>query len=119
MKDNTPETAQQEKPLSGLWRRNPVTPEGKYLVKRRDGSIPEWPNLVIGAKDPAAPVALRAYADEAERLGMNAQYVADMRWLAEEFENYRLAHGDGDPDRGKHRTDDPAVIAEMAKGANS
>lgn len=44
-----------EKPLTGLWRRNPETPEGKYLVKRRDGSVVEWPNLVMGAKDPAAP----------------------------------------------------------------
>lgn len=107
------------KPIGRLWRRDPSTPEGKYLVKRRDGTIPEWPNLVIGAKDPAAPAAIRAYADEAERLGMNAQYVADMRWLAEEFECYRLQHGEGDPDRGKHRVDDPATIAEMrtAKGS--
>lgn len=120
MKDNTVKSIQQEeKPLTGLWRRNPATPEGKYLVKRRDGSIPEWPNLVIGAKDPAAPVALRAYADEAERLGMNANYVSDMRQLADEFEQYRLANGEGDPDRGRHRIDDPATIAEMRKGANS
>lgn len=110
---------EEQKPMTGLWRRNADTPEGKYLVKRRDGSIVEWPNLVIGAKDPAAPTALRAYADEAERLGFNAQYVADMRWLAGEFERYRAAHGDGDPDRGRHRKDDPATIAEMRIGRNS
>lgn len=103
----------EDKPLTGLWRRNPDTPEGKYLVKRRDGSVVEWPNLVIGARDPAAPAAIRAYADEAERLGYNAEYVSDMRWLAEEFERYRAEHGDGDPDRGRHRKDDPATIAEM------
>lgn len=119
MKDNTSESTQQEKPPSGLWRRNSSTPEGKYLVKRRDGSIPEWPNMVLGAKDPAAPAGLRAYADEAERLGMNLQYVEDIRWLAAEFEEYRASHGEGDPDRGKHRIDDPATIAEMAKGGNS
>jgi hypothetical protein len=107
------------KPNAGLWRNNPETPEGKYLVKRRDGSIPEWPNLVIGAKDPAAPAALRAYADAAERLGMNEKYVADMRQLAVDFDTYRLAHGDGDPDKGKHRVDDPAIIAEMRQGRNS
>ncbi|HXI43902.1 MAG TPA: hypothetical protein VNH83_28225 [Bryobacteraceae bacterium] len=43
------------KPNAGLWRKNPETPEGKYLVKRRDGSVVDWPNFVLGAKDPAAP----------------------------------------------------------------
>ena len=108
-----------EKPPSGLWRKQPGTPEGKYLVKRRDGSIPEWPSLVIGARDPAAPAALLAYADEAERLGMNAEYVHDMRVLAVEFNNYRAAHGQGDPDKGKHRVDDPATVAEMRCGKSS
>lgn len=107
------------KPFTGLWRKDPATSEGKYLVKRRDGTIPEWPNLVIGAKDPAAPAAIRAYADEAERLGFNAHYVADMRSLAGEFERYRETHGNGDPDRGRHRIDDPATIAEMRKGRSS
>ena len=108
-----------EKLPAGLWRKNKETPEGKYLVKRRDGTIPEWPSLVIGAKDPAAPAAIRAYADEAERLGMNGQYVADMRTLAAEFEEYRRNFGNGDPDRGRHRQDDPTTIAEMRKGRSS
>lgn len=108
-----------EKPASGLWRKNPETPEGKYLVKRRDGTIPEWPNFVIGAKDPAAPAALRAYADEGEKLGFNEQYVLDVRALAEQFEFYRTQHGEGDPDRGRHRKDDPEVIAEMRRGRSS
>lgn len=107
------------KPLTGLWRKNPETPEGKYLVKRRDGSVPEWPSLVIGAKDPAAPYAIRAYADAAESLGMNELYVRQMRELAVEFEAFRRAHGDGDPDRGRHRKDDPATIAEMRRGHNA
>lgn len=108
-----------EKPLAGLWRRNPETPEGKYLVKRRDGTIPEWPSLVIGAKDPCARAAIHKLAEEAERLGFHAQYVSDMHELAEEFEHYRLIHGSGDPDRGRHRKDDPATIAEMQRGRNS
>lgn len=107
-----------EKPLSGLWRKNPATPEGKYLVKRRDGSVVEWPNFVIGAKDPAAPAALRAYADSGERFGFNPEYVRDIRELADRFEQYRIRHGDGDPDRGKHRKDDPVTIAEMQKGGS-
>lgn len=109
----------EKKPLTGLWRDDPATPEGKYLVKRRDGSVVEWPNFVIGAKDPAAPAALRAYADEGERLGFNAGYVAGIRRLAEEWPAYRQAHGDGDPDRGRHRKDDPATIAEMRSGKSS
>lgn len=109
-----------EKPvLKGLWRRNPETPEGKYLVKRRDGSVVEWPNFVIGARDPAASTALRAYADAAEKLNMSAGYVADIRWLANEFEQYRKECGDGDPDRGKHREDDPEIIAETRHGRSA
>jgi hypothetical protein len=108
-----------EKPASGLWRRNPETPEGKYLVKRRDGTIPEWPSFVLGAKDPAAPVALKAYADECERLGMNSQYVKELRDLAFEFQAYRIHYGSGDPDRGRHREDDPATIAEMRGGKSA
>ena len=36
--------------------------DGKYLVLRRDGTIPEWPNFVIGGYDPCAAPAMRAYA---------------------------------------------------------
>lgn len=57
-----------KKPLVGLWRDNPDTPEGKYLVKRRDGSVVEWSSFVLGPRDPAAPAGLRAYADKAEQL---------------------------------------------------
>jgi hypothetical protein len=44
---------------------------GKYLVLRRDGTVPDWPYLVMGAADPVVPVALRAYAVEAERVGLD------------------------------------------------
>lgn len=108
-----------EKPLTGLWRYNPETPEGKYLVKRRDGTIPEWPNFVLGAKDPAAPAALRAYARECVVLGLNPDYIADIYTLAGEFEIYRSKHGTGDPDRGRHRKDDPSTVAEMRDGQGS
>lgn len=106
-----------DKPIMhGLWRDDPSTPEGKYLVKRRDGSVVEWPHFTIGAKDPCASAALKAYACQAERLGLTQGY-ADSVWkLADEFEAYRLEHGDGDPDRGRHRIDDPDTINEMKKG---
>jgi len=42
--------------------------------------------IVIGAKDPAAPAALRAYADSAAQHGMNEGYVAGVRRLADSFE---------------------------------
>lgn len=108
-----------EKPLAGLWRNNPETPEGKYLVVRRDGTIVEWPNFVIGAKDPAAPAALRAYANNARALGMNEQYVNDVLALARQFETFRLMHGEGDPDRGRHRNDDPDTVKKMKRGGSA
>lgn len=111
--------APEKKPLTGLWRDNPETPEGKYLVKRRDGSVVEWPSFVIGAKDPAAPAGLRAYANKARALGMNEQYCNGVLALAERFEEFRLEHGEGDPDKGRHRIDDPATIAEMRKGRSA
>jgi hypothetical protein len=108
------------KPLMNtLWRDDPATPEGKYLVKRRDGSVPTWPSFVLGARDPAAPAALRAYADAAEALGMPDGFVAGVRRLAAQFEAYRLKHGRGDPERGKHRVDDPTTVEEMRKGQSA
>ena len=55
--------------MARLWRNTEGTREGKYLVQRRDGTIPEWPYFVIGAADPAAPKALQAYADACEKSG--------------------------------------------------
>jgi len=103
-------------PLTGLVRDNPSTPEGKYLVKRRDGTVPEWPSFVLGARDPYAAVALQAYAHAAHAAGCNAEWVNALMRLADEFDAYRKAHGDGDPDKGVHRKDDPATVAEMRKG---
>lgn len=102
--------------MAGLWRYGDKAPEGKYLVTRRDGTIPEWPYFVIGAKDPAAPASLRAYADEAERLQFDPQYVSDVRRMAAEFEDFRWMQGAGDPDAPPHRKDDPATVARMAGG---
>lgn len=109
--------AEHPKEAAGLWRNNPATPEGKYLLIRRDGTIPEWPFFAIGAKDPCASKALLAYANEAERIGMNLDYVRDIIKLAQQFHEYRIEHGHGDPDRGRHRKDDPATIEKMRKGS--
>lgn len=111
---------QEDKPLlTGLFRDNPQTKEGKYLVMRRDGTVPAWPSFVLGARDPMAEVALRAYADAAEKAGKSPDWIASIRRLADTFVGYRLAHGDGDPDRGKHRADDPETVAKMRLGCNA
>jgi hypothetical protein len=106
-----------EKPIvHGLWRDCKETPEGKYLVKRRDGSVPEWPSFTLGAKDPCSPAALRAYAAEAMKVGLDIDYAKAVYRLADEFDRYREEHGNGDPDRGRHRKDDPQTVAEMKLG---
>ena len=114
------EEQQNELPESGLWRYREDTPEGKYLVKRRDGTIVEWPHFVLGARDPYAVAALIAYADKAESDGVNAAFVADIRHrLIPEFEAYREEKGNGDPGRGPHRKDDPATVELMKQGRSA
>ena len=96
----------------GLWRNSADTPEGKYpILLRRDGTAVEHPYFAILARDPCAPEALAAYAATAERLGFPADYVADIRQLAVEYNNYRILAGDGDPGAPRHRKDDPATLA--------
>jgi hypothetical protein len=85
----------------------------KYLAVRRDGTVLECPYLVIGARDPAAPAALRALADEYEALGMDAELVDDLHGQANDWERFRVEFGDGDPDAPLHRTDDPSVVARF------
>ena len=99
-----------------IWAKTEEFREGKFLVVRRDGTIPEWPHFVLGARDPAVPVALQAYADEAERLGFDPAYCDSIRELASDFESYRAAHGIGDPDAKPHREDDPSVLDLMRDG---
>lgn len=87
--------------------------EGKFLVVRRDGSIPCWPHFVMGARDPAVPEALRAYAKKGEELGYDPAFVASVRELADDYEAYRAKEGPGDADAGPHRKDNPEVIKVM------
>lgn len=90
--------------------------EGKYLVVRRDGTIPEWPHFVLGGFDPCAEAALRAYANAAEREGYYPDYVSSIRELAADFRalaGTERARRIADPDAGPHRTDDPDIVALM------
>lgn len=103
--------------MAGLFSKSQGIKGGKYLVQRRDGTVPQWPYLVMGAADPVAPTAIRAYADKAEELNLDPQYVADLRSLADEFDTWREAHPLGDPDGKRHRVDDPSIVARMLNGA--
>lgn len=107
-----------EKPtLTGLVRDDPKTKEGKYLVKRRDGTVVEWPSFTLGARDPHAIAALLAYAQSSAADPLcHPAYVQRLYDLIGIFNTYRIQHGIGDPHKGIHRVDDPATIAEMKKG---
>lgn len=105
--------------MARLWRNTEGTREGKYLVLRRDGTVPQWPYFVMAASDPAVPAALLAYADACEQLGMDPEYVNDLRHLVDDFIAYREEHGAGDPDAPRHREDDPATIERMKEAKGS
>lgn len=96
-----------------VWVKTEKFSEGKFLVVRRDGSTPDWPHFVMGARDPATPSGLGAYADAAEEYGMDPDFVQSVRELSLEFAEYRQHQGAGDPDAPPHRTDEPMVLAMM------
>lgn len=96
-----------------LWRKIAGFVGCKYLVVRRDGSVPRWPNMVLGASDPAAPAGLRAYAMKARELGMDPEYCQDIDNLACEFEDYRTVFGAGKPDDGPERHDNQTIVEIM------
>ena len=88
----------------------------KYLVVRRDGSIPKWPAFVLGARDPCALFALRAYARKAQDLGMDPEYVQLVKDMADDFDKYRGNEGPGDPDMPPLLCTDDLSILEALKG---
>jgi hypothetical protein len=98
-----------------IWAKSEEFSEGKFLVVRRDGTIPAWPHFVLGARDPAVPHALRAYADKCADLGFDPEYIESIYELADDFDAYRALQGDGDPEAAPHRTDDPQVMAVMKR----
>jgi hypothetical protein len=95
--------------------------DGKYLVVRRDGTIPWWPNFVMGGHDPASGAGLRGYADKAAELGYEAEYVQSIRELADMYD-LLAAKVKGtvkvDPEAPPHRKDNPAVVAMMRHEAD-
>lgn len=102
-----------------IWQKNPKFKGGKYLVVRRDGTVPAWPKFVLGGRDPYAPVALRAYAAAFDTAHAGVPVIEDraysdsVRELADDFERYAATAGEGDPSGAPHRTDQPEVVAAM------
>lgn len=96
-----------------IWRKTGIA-GCKYLVVRRDGTIPSWSHFVMGARDPAAPAALRAYADAGDKAGFDREYTDSIRELATDFEKELAETGAGDPPAGPHRKDDSDVVAAMS-----
>lgn len=103
--------------MSGLWRNNKETPEGKYpIVLRRDGTVLTKPYFVIVDCDPAFVAAMSAYADKHEEIGSDRNFINDVRmWVAAVKNNPPPA---GDPTAPRHRKDDPAILA-WARQSNS
>jgi hypothetical protein len=104
--------------MAGLWSKDPNTKGGKYLVLRRDGTVPSCGWFVLLEADPEAPAGLRGYAAAAEAAQRDPQYVADIREMADQWER-SVATGQvkrGDPDAGRHRVDDPEIVAKMVQG---
>ncbi len=94
-----------------IWAKTEEFSEGKYLVVRRDGTIPSWPHFVLGGNDPCVPAALLAYAAAAESLGYDPEFVASIRELANDF--CKRDNTTADPDAPPHRKDNPAIIRLM------
>ncbi len=96
--------------MPGLFRNDPKTPEGKYpIVLRRDGSPVDTPYFVLLVRDPCFADAMAAYADAAEKLGMDPAYVADIRALV--VQSRELHDVVSEPDKPPHRRDDPVTLA--------
>jgi hypothetical protein len=96
-----------------VWAKTKEYAEGKFLVVRRDATIPHWPHFVLGARDEAVPATLRFYAEQCAALGYEPDYVHSIYELADDFEQYRKLHGDGDPEAPPHRKDVPDVLKAM------
>lgn len=103
--------------MAKIWVKGVEAPEGKYLVVRRDGTVPEWGHFVLSYTDPATPHALMAYAQACELLEMDPEYVASIRELAEEL-SALPRDPKSDPDSGPHRKDNPAVVRLMRREAD-
>lgn len=90
----------------------------KYIVLRRDGTLPPWPLFVLSLGDAAAEPALRAYIEHCQTQDYDPDYLEFLRMLEEEGLSYRTEtpvreRPDGmQPDRETH----PLVAALLETG---
>lgn len=61
--------------------------EAKYLVVRKDGTVPAWGSFVLSYDDPATPVALRAYAQALDMIGGDPALGRDIMELVERLQD--------------------------------
>ncbi len=102
-----------EKQPSILWAHRDDIKGGKYLVLRRDNTVLGGPHFVLGPRDPNSPWCMRLYAIISFLRGWNWGFAKSCWRHAGMMKRYRLLYGDGDPDRGPHRKDDPEIILRM------
>lgn len=96
-----------------IWKKDQNIDGEKYLIVRRDGTVPHWPHFVLGARDPIAALVIRFYADTVMAQGGDDEYADSLYELADDFDAYRESQGDGDPFASPHRADDPRVLLAM------
>ena len=58
----------------------------KYLVVRRDGTVPRWPWFVLGGRDQAARDAMRFYLQRCRELRYDPAYLDALEEVARSFE---------------------------------
>lgn len=71
----------------------------KYLVIRKDGSIPRWPYFVLSANDPASQAALEAYIAEARKLEYGSRYLRELESIADIFATFDAEGKPDEPDQ--------------------
>lgn len=83
----------------------------KFLVLRRDGTVPLWPWMVLGGRDPLAIVAAEAYlAALLQEEQADQAYVDYIREMVDTLKSYPKG---GDHDFG---LDDPSIVQVMRDG---
>jgi hypothetical protein len=94
---------------------------GKYLIVRRDGTVPAWGGLafVVGPRDIGAAAALRAYvtahleAAKKSKAEPDNDYLQSVLDRADEFERYLAQEGAGDPQAAPWRFEAHDVMTAL------
>jgi hypothetical protein len=89
----------------------------KYLVVRRDGTMPQWPSFVLGAQDPASSAALRAYVhahmEQGKQDDEKLAYLQGILDEADAWDRYREEHGARQPEEVDRREESHDVMTAL------